>query len=123
MNRLIVVGRLGQDPKVFGAGEKPVVRFSVAQKGRKGAETMWHNCVAFGKTAELAQQYLKKGSQVLVEGELKENSFKDKDGVEKKTVEVIANQVHFLSAVEGGTRIATSEEKATVSKRSPEVPF
>jgi single-strand DNA-binding protein len=103
VNRVIIVGNLGRDPEVkFSQGGLAICKLSVAVTERvkdgdawKDA-TEWFRVTLFGKTAENAGQYLQKGRQVYVEGRLKTDKYKDKDGVEKTSVEVVANVVQFL---------------------------
>lgn len=103
VNRLIIVGNLGRDPEArFTQGGLAICKLSVAvtERVKDGDawkdETEWVRVTVFGKTAENAAQYLQKGRQVYVEGRLKSSKYTDKDGVEKVSVEVIANSVVFL---------------------------
>ena len=111
INKVIIVGNLGRDPEVrYSQGGIAICNFSVAVTERvkdgdawKDA-TEWFRVVTFGKTAENAGQYLQKGRQVYVEGRLKTSKYKDKEGVEKTSVELVANQLTFLGGPpkEGG---------------------
>ena len=111
INKVIIVGNLGRDPEVrYSQAGMAICNFSVAVTERvkdgdawKDA-TEWFRVVTFGKTAENAGQYLAKGRQVYVEGRLKTSKYKDKDGVEKTSVELVANQLTFLGGPpkEGG---------------------
>lgn len=105
INKVTIVGNLGRDPEVrFSQSGNAVCKLNVAVTERRKEgdswkdHTEWVRCVCFGKTAENAGQYLQKGRQVYVEGRLQTSSYKDKDGVEKYTTEVIANQVLFLGS-------------------------
>ncbi len=108
INKVILIGNLGRDPEVrYAQSGMAICKLSVAVTERvkdgdawKDA-TEWFRVTVFGKTAENAGQYLQKGRQVYVEGRLKTEKYKDKDGVEKTSVEVIANQLNFLG---GGDR-------------------
>lgn len=100
-NKVQLIGNLGTDPEIreTEAGKK-MAKFSVATnevyrnaKGEKVTETQWHNIVAWGKIAELAEKYLVKGSEVAVEGKLMNNNFVGKDGVKKYFTQV---QIHEL---------------------------
>ncbi len=103
VNKVIIVGNLGRDPEVrYSQAGMAICNFSVAVTERvkdgdawKDA-TEWFRVVTFGKTAENAGQYLQKGRQVYVEGRLRTSKYKDKEGVEKTSVELIANQLTFL---------------------------
>jgi single-strand DNA-binding protein len=110
VNKVIIVGNLGRDPEVrFSQSGMAICKLSVAvtervKKGEAwGDETEWFRVTCFGKIAENAGQYLAKGRQVYVEGRLKTDTYKDKDGVEKRSTEVICNTLQFLGGKgEGG---------------------
>ena len=115
MNKVIICGRTGQDPNVKHTTDGgQVTSFSIAttnvanRNGEKKETTEWHNCVAFGRTAEIAGQYLKKGSQALVEGSLRTSKYKDKEGNERQSTNIVVNQLTLL----GGK----SEKQEFVSK-------
>jgi single-strand DNA-binding protein len=103
------VGNLTRDPEVrYAQSGMAICKLSVAVTERvkdgdawKDA-TEWFRVTVFGKTAENAGQYLQKGKQVYVEGRLKTDKYKDKDGVEKTSIEVIANTLQFLGGAGGG---------------------
>ena len=109
INKVIIVGNLGRDPEIrYSQAGMAICNFSVAVTERvkdgdawKDA-TEWFRVVTCGKTAENAGQYLQKGRQVYVEGRLKTSKYKDKEGVEKTSVEVICNQLTFLGQGQGG---------------------
>ena len=95
VNKVMVLGYVGQSPRVNATkGGEKVANFSVATKW--GEETEWHSIVAFGKTAEIVDEYVKKGSQVHVEGRLRTRTYTSNDGVEKKQTEIIAFTVTLL---------------------------
>ena len=103
MNKAMILGRLGQDPVVKHSTDgSQVTSFSIAttnvanRNGEKKESTEWHNCVAFGRTAEIAGQYLKKGSQALVEGSLRTSKYKDKEGNERQSTNIVVNQLTLL---------------------------
>ena len=108
VNRVIIVGNLGRDPEVrYAQSGMAIAKLSVAVTERvkdgdawKDA-TEWFRVTLFGKTAENAAQYLEKGRQVYVEGRLKTDKYKDKDGVERTSVEVVANTIQFLGGGAG----------------------
>jgi single-strand DNA-binding protein len=116
VNKVILVGNLGRDPEVrYAQSGMAICKLSVAvtEKVKDGDgwkdATEWFRVTLFGKQAENAGQYLQKGKQVYVEGRLKSDKYKDKDGVEKTSVEVIANTIQYLGAAggnRGGTRDA-----------------
>lgn len=103
-NKVQLIGNLGGKPEIrtFDGGKK-MARFSVATnetyrnaKGEKITETQWHNLVAWGKVAELAEKYLDKGSEVAVEGKLTNRAWNDKDGNKRYSTEVQVNEVLML---------------------------
>jgi single-strand DNA-binding protein len=103
LNKVIICGRTGQDPTVKHTTDGgQVTSFSIAttnvsnRNGEKKESTEWHNCVAFGRTAEIAGQYVKKGSQVLVEGSLRTNKYKDKEGNDRQTTNIVVAQLTLL---------------------------
>lgn len=104
VNRVTIIGNLGRDPEVRYSQQGSAVcnlRLAVTERRKDGQgewkdHTEWVTVVAFGKTAEAAGQYLQKGRQVYVDGRLQTRSWKDKDGVEKWSTEVVADQVLFL---------------------------
>ena len=106
VNKVILIGRLGQDPESrFSADGTQVANFSLATSevwkdklGEKQEKTEWHRCVAWRKTAELIVQYTQKGSMLYVEGKLQTRSWDDKDGVKRYTTEIVINTIEFLSS-------------------------
>jgi single-strand DNA-binding protein len=105
VNKAIIVGTLGQDPDVkYTASGSPVVNISVAtnenwkdkQTGEAQERTEWHRIVIFGKLAEIAAQYLKKGSQVYFEGKIQTRKWQDKEGKDRYTTEIVANEMQML---------------------------
>ncbi|MFL3027923.1 MAG: single-stranded DNA-binding protein [Candidatus Neomarinimicrobiota bacterium] len=99
VNKVILVGHLGGDPESrFTPGGTAVATFSVAtNESRKNTEgnwedhTEWHRCVLFGKQAEFAGEYVKKGQMVYVEGRLQTRSWEDKEGMKRYSTEVVGN--------------------------------
>ena len=118
MNKAIILGRLGQDPVVkHQADGGQVTSFSLAttntsnRNGEKKESTEWHNCVAFGRTAEIAGQYLKKGSQALVEGSLRTSKYKDKEGNERQSTNIVVNQLTLLGGKPEKEQFVSSSDK------------
>jgi len=103
-NKVQLIGNLGNKPEIRTLdGGKKMARFSVATnetyrnaKGEKVTETQWHNLVAWGKVAEIAEKYLDKGSEVAIEGKLTNRSYQDKEGNKKYITEVQVNEVLML---------------------------
>lgn len=106
MNKALLVGRLGQDPQMnYTQSGTPVCNFSMAtdesyrdQSGNKVEKTEWHRIVCWGKTGELVNQYLNKGSLVLVEGKIETRKWQDKNGQDRYTTEIKAGNVQFLES-------------------------
>ncbi len=103
-NSVQLIGNLGMDPEVkqVSNGNK-MARFSLAttdtyknQKGEKVEDTQWHNLVIWGKLADVAEKYLKKGKQIAVEGRLETNSYDDKDGNRKFFTQINVNDLVML---------------------------
>ena len=111
INKVILVGNLGNDPETkYTASGMAVTRCSLAttsvRKDRDGNQqerTEWHRVVFFGKLGEIAGEYLRKGSQVYVEGELRYDKYTGQDGVEKYSTDIVANEMQMLGGRgEGG---------------------
>lgn len=104
MNKAIILGRLGKNPEIRATQNgQSVANFSVAtsekwtdKSGKKEERTEWHRIVVWGKLAELCDQYLKKGSQVCVEGKIMTREWIAKDGSSRWTTEIQASEVRFL---------------------------
>lgn len=110
VNKVIIVGNLGQDPESrFLPSGKAVANISIAtseswtdkQSGQKQEKTEWHRCVAFDKTAEIIQQYLRKGSKVYVEGKLQTRKWQDQQGNDKYATEIIISTMQMLDGKKG----------------------
>ncbi|MBT9506361.1 single-stranded DNA-binding protein [Rhodoferax sp.] len=109
VNKVILVGNLGRDPEVrYLPSGDPVANITIAtsskyksKTGEMVEETEWHRVTFFGKLAEIAGQYLKKGRPVYVEGRIKTRKYTDKDGVEKYATDIIANEMQLLGGREG----------------------
>ena len=105
INKVILIGNLGKDPELkFLQSGQPVANFSIATSekwkdkstGETKEQTEWHNIIMFGKLAEIAGQYLKKGSSVFIEGRLQTRKWQDKTGQDRYTTEIIANEMKML---------------------------
>jgi single-strand DNA-binding protein len=110
VNKVILVGNLGRDPEMrYTAGGDAIANFSIActdsykdKNGAKQDRTEWVRIVIFGRTAEVAGQYLKKGSSVYIEGRLQTRKWQNKEGVDQYTTEVVADRMQMLGGREGG---------------------
>jgi single-strand DNA-binding protein len=104
VNKVILVGRLGRDPETrFTGGGQAVANFSVAtdetykdRNGERQKRTEWHKIVVWGKQAEIAQQYLKKGSLIFIEGRIQSREWQDKEGQKRTSFEIVANNFRML---------------------------
>jgi len=103
-NKVQLIGNLGDNPEVIKLESgKILAKFSLAtnesyknSNGEKIEDTQWHNIVAWGKTAEIIEKYLKKGNEVAVEGKLTNRSYEDKDGNKRYFTEVVINELLML---------------------------
>lgn len=104
VNKVILVGRLGRDPETrYTSGGQAVCNFSLAtdesykdKAGERQKHTEWHKLVLWGKLGELAQQYLKKGSQVYLEGRIQSREWQDKEGQKRTSFEIVGTAMKFL---------------------------
>ncbi|MGV8944473.1 single-stranded DNA-binding protein [Thermomonas sp.] len=111
VNKVILVGNLGNDPEVkYTQGGMAITKVSLAttsvrkdKDGNQQEQTQWHRVTFFGKLGEIAGEYLKKGSQVYVEGEIRYDKYTGQDGVEKYSTDIVANEMQMLGGrAEGG---------------------
>lgn len=121
VNKVLLVGNLGRDPEVrYAQNGAAIANISVATSeswkdkttGEAQERTEWHRVVFFGKLAEIAAEYLKKGTQVFIEGSLRTRKWQDKDGQDRYTTEIVANEMQMLSGRDrgAGTEDAAAEE-------------
>ncbi len=129
VNKVILIGNLGRDPEVrYTPSGSAVCNVTLAttrswkskESGEKMEETEWHRIVFYDRLAEIAGEYLKKGRSIYVEGRLKTRKWTDKDGAEKYTTEVIAQEMNMLGSREGmgGGGGGAEEEGGGYSERS-----
>ena len=108
LNKIMLIGNLGKDPELNVTNEgTPVTKFSLAVNRKLATgekETEWFNIVAWRSLAELCERYLHKGSKVYVEGRLAQRKYTDREGVQRTSVEVIANDVQFLDSKQAAAR-------------------
>jgi len=112
VNVVAIIGRLGRNPEIRSTGQgKAVTNFAIAVDHGFGEKkvTSWVPIVAWEKTAELAQQYLVKGSQVAVEGRLQQRQWQDKEGNNHSMIEVVASRLDFLTRADKKTSNTNSE--------------
>jgi single-strand DNA-binding protein len=111
INKVILVGNLGADPETrYTANGGAITNIRLAtseswkdkQTGENQERTEWHRVVLFGKLGEIAGEYLKKGRQVYIEGSLRTNKYTDKDGIERYSTDIVANEMQMLGGPGGG---------------------
>lgn len=120
INKVIIVGNLGNDPELrYSQSGSAMCSISVATSeswkdkatGEQKEKTEWHRVKFFGKLAEIAGEYLKKGSQVYVEGKLRTDKYTDKSGVEKYTTDIYADDMQMLGGKQQGESAPRNENK------------
>lgn len=121
INKVIIVGNLGQDPETrYMPSGKAVTNLRVAtseswkdkQTGEQREQTEWHSVVMYDRLAEIAAEYLRKGSQVYLEGKLRTRKWQDKEGRDRYTTEIQANEMQMLGARGGGGGAMGTESRA-----------
>ncbi|MGC8762151.1 MAG: single-stranded DNA-binding protein [Acidobacteriota bacterium] len=123
VNKVILIGNLGRDPELrYTPSGTAVANFTVAthetwkdKDGAKQEHTEWHRVVAWGKLAEIAGEYLRKGRQVYIEGSIRSRTYKDKDGNERTAVEIRADNMVML----GGRSEGSPPEGKAASETAP----
>ena len=131
LNKAILIGRLGRDPEVrqMPNGEA-VCNFSIAtsetwkdQHGQKQERTEWHNITLYRRMAEVAGQYLKKGSLVYIEGRIQSRKYTGKDGIERTAYEIIGSEMKMLGGGnDSGQQNAQHTPPAPPSRQAPAAP-
>ena len=109
VNKVILIGNLGRDPETrYTTGGDAITNLNIAtseqwkdKNGEKQEKTEWHRVVLFGRQAEIAGEYLKKGRSVYIEGRLQTRKYTDKDGVEKYSTEIVGDRMQLLGSREG----------------------
>lgn len=131
VNKVILVGNLGQDPEVrYLPNGGAVANITLAtseswrdkETGEQKEQTEWHRVVLFGKLAEVAGEYLRKGSQVYIEGQLRTRKWTDQSGVEKYTTEVLVNVggvMQMLGGKQGGTEQSSTPRNNSQQRSQP----
>jgi single-strand DNA-binding protein len=128
VNKVILVGRLGRDPEVrFTSAGQPVANFSLAtdevyrdRAGERQKRTEWHKIVVWGKQAEIAQKYLRKGSLIYLEGRIQTREYTDRDQNKRTSFEIVCNNFRMLGgrgegAPAGGGGAPSEEAEAPVA--------
>lgn len=123
VNKVILIGNLGRDPEVrYLPDGGAITNISVAttdvwkdKSGDKQERTEWHRVAFFGRLAEVAGEYLKKGSQVYIEGRLQTRKWQDKEGKERYTTEIVCNEMKMLGSRGGGSEPMAREPAPTAA--------
>jgi single-strand DNA-binding protein len=121
LNKVILIGRLGKDPEVrYMPNGEAVCNFSVAtseswkdQSGQRQERIEWHNITMYRRLAEIAGQYLKKGSQVYLEGKIQTRKYQGKDGIERTAYDIIVNEMKMLGGGGNDGQQAQQAQKGT----------
>ena len=130
VNKVILVGNLGQDPEVkYMPSGQAVCNISIAttdswndkSTGEKQERTEWHRVVFFRKLAEIVGEYLRKGSQVYVEGRLQTRKWQDQSGADRYTTEIVANEMQMLGGRGSGASAPPVEQEFGSSNSQPAV--
>lgn len=125
LNKVILIGRLGKDPEVrYMPNGEAVCNFSVAtseswkdQSGQRQERTEWHNITMYRRLAEIAGQYLKKGSQVYLEGKIQTRKYTDKNGIERTAYDIIANEMKMLGGGSDGQQAQPAQGETPTPPR------
>ena len=131
VNKVIVLGNLGKDPDLRHLPNGDAVcNFSLAtteswkdKEGNKQDKTEWHNIVIFRKLAEIAGEYLKKGRPVYIEGRLQTRKWQDKEGKDRYTTEIVADQMQMLGSREEAKEVAKTPASANFDDMESDIPF
>ena len=127
VNKVILVGNLGQKPEIrYTQTNTAVATLSIAtseswkdkDSGEQREKTEWHRVVFFGKLAEIAEQYLDKGSQLYVEGKLQTRKWQDKDGNDKYTTEILGNEMNMLGGRQSSADSGEFDQSQPASQTS-----
>lgn len=119
VNKAIVLGNVGQDPEIrYTANGDAVCNFSIAttdtwkdKNGQRQERTEWHNIVMYRKLAEIAGEYVRKGSSIYIEGRIQTRKWQTKDGQDRYTTEIIADQMQMLGNRQNGERSQSQDRK------------
>ncbi|QHJ77745.1 MAG: primosome /single-strand DNA-binding protein [Bacteriophage sp.] len=130
VNKVILVGRLGRDPETrYMPNGDAITNFSLAtdeqwrdRNGERQTRTEWHNITLFGKLGEIAGQYLRKGSQVFIEGKIQSRKYTGKDGIERTAYDIIGNEMKMLGNRNDGSDSGNNNAAPPTSNPPPEAP-
>jgi single-strand DNA-binding protein len=125
VNKVILVGRLGKDPETrYMTNGEAVTNVTLAtsenwkdKNGEKQEKTEWHNLVFYRRLAEIAGEYLKKGSQIYVEGKIQTRKWQDKEGKDRYTTEIVVNEMQMLGSKTGAGSFEVVENQPSAQAR------
>ena len=130
VNKVILIGRLGRDPETrYMPNGDAITNFSLAtdeqwrdRNGERQTRTEWHNVSLYGKLGEIANQYLRKGSQVFIEGKIQSRKYTDKDGIERMAYNIIGNEMKMLGNRNDGSDSGNNNAAPPTSNPPPVAP-
>lgn len=122
-NSCTFVGRLGDDPVARMANDNPVSNFTIAVGSKYGDKTSteWIRCVVFGKLANVCNDYLKKGTQVLINGRFQSRKWTDKEGIERVSTEIIVNTLQMLATGKNANQDADTPSPVRQAQRAQDL--
>ena len=129
LNKVLIIGNLGNDPEIkYTQSGSPVANLSIAtsekwkdkNSGEQKEQVEWHRIVLFSRLAEIAEQYLKKGSKVFVEGKLQTRDWEDSEGKKRYTTEIIAREMSMLDSRQGAENSQQLKSDSTGKGKSDE---
>lgn len=132
INKVLLMGHLGADPETRDANGTLIANLSLAtshkykdRNGQQVEETEWHRVVLFGRTAEIAQEWLKKGSCIFVEGRLRTRQYEDRQGQKRFTTEIVGENMQFVNGNRDGQQSHQQSQPAAARQQQSfdDVPF
>ena len=132
LNKVMLMGHLGADPETRDANGTLIANLSLAtsrkykdRNGQQVEETEWHRVVLFGRTAEIAQEWLKKGSCIFVEGRLRTRQYEDRQGQKRFTTEIVGETMQFVNSTRDGQQSHQQSQPAAARQQQSfdDVPF
>lgn len=130
VNKAILIGNLGADPELrYTPGGQAVASFRIAtterfknKDGETQENTEWHNIVCWGRQAEIANEYLKKGRSVYIEGRIQYRNYEDKDGIKRYRTDIVARQIQFIGSRAAAEQPAQPSGEPSSASSEPEMP-
>jgi single-strand DNA-binding protein len=130
INKAILIGNLGGDPELrYTSNGTAVASFNIAtterykdKNGEQQERTEWHSIVCWGRMGELANEYLRKGRSVYIEGRIQTRNYEDKDGIKRYKTEIVAQQMQFLGGRGQESSQAARSDDSSATQPEPEIP-